>query len=106
MNHLEELKKNQDIFLKFMSERYNIFTHSNIFLRDIQFAIKFYFEKKNINLKYPQAEELAKEFTAYLVEQNQLVQLNDYTWKVLFSIEQPIETETKEEESKLETEEA
>ncbi|VAX26265.1 hypothetical protein MNBD_IGNAVI01-3009 [hydrothermal vent metagenome] len=103
MNHLEELKKNKDIFLKFMSERYKIFIHSNIFLRDIQFAIKFYFERKNVFLKYPQAEELAKEFTAYLVEQNELVQLNDYTWKVLFSIEQP--AEEKEEEPKPETEE-
>jgi len=105
MNYLEELKKNKEIFLKFMSERYRIFTNSNIFLRDIQFAIKFYFEKKNINLKYHQAEELAKEFTAYLVEQNELVQLNKYTWKVLFSLEQPVGTETQEEE-KLETEEA
>ncbi len=100
MNHLEELKKNKEIFLKFMSERYKIFTNSNIFLRDIQFAIKFYFEKKNINLKYHQAEELAKEFTAYLVEQNELIQLNNYTWKVLFTLEQPSDTEIPEEEEK------
>ena len=102
MNHLEDLKTNKDIFLKFMSEKYKIFTHSNIFLRDVQFAIKFYFERKNIYLKYPQAEKLAKEFTSYLVDQNELTLVTDNTWKVLFSFELP---EIKEEEPKLEVEE-
>jgi len=88
MIYLEDLKTNKDIFLKFMSERYEIFTQSNVFLRDIQFAIKFYFERKNKFLKYPQAEKLAKEFTAYLVEQNDLAPLNERTWKVLFSFTQ------------------
>ena len=100
MDYLEDLKKNQNIFLKFTSEKYRVFTHSNVFLRDIQFAIKFYFEKKNIVLKYPQAEKLAKEFTAYLVEQNELSQLTDNTWKVQFSFEsdQPRKEEPKLEE--------
>ncbi len=87
MNYLEELKTNKDIFLKFMSERYKIYTHSNIFLRDIQFAIKFYFERKNIYLKYPQAEKLAREFTSYLVDKNELSIVTENTWKVLFSFE-------------------
>lgn len=99
MNYLEDLKSNKNIFLKFMSEKYKIFTNSNIFLRDIQFAIKFYFEKKNIYLKYPQAEQLAKEFTSYLVDQNELALVIENTWKVLFSFEP---TEIKEEEPKLE----
>lgn len=85
MNYLDDLKTNKDIFLKFMSERYEIYTHSNVFLRDIQFAIKFYFQRKNKFLKYPQAEKLAKEFTSYLVEQNDLSPLNERTWKILFS---------------------
>ena len=87
MNYLEELKTNKDIFLKFMSERYKIYTHSNIFLRDSQFAIKFYFERKNIYLKYPQAEKLAREFTSYLVDKNELSIVTENTWKVLFSFE-------------------
>lgn len=99
MNYIEDLKSNKNIFLKFMSEKYKIFTNSNIFLRDIQFAIKFYFEKKNIYLKYPQAEKLAKEFTSYLVDHNELSLVNENTWKVLFSFEP---TEINEEEPKLE----
>lgn len=99
MNYIEDLKSNKNIFLKFMSEKYKIFTNSNIFLRDIQFAIKFYFEKKNIYLKYPQAEKLAKEFTSYLVDHNELSLVNENTWKVLFSFES---TEINEEEPKLE----
>lgn len=102
MNYLEDLKTNKDIFLKFMSEKYKIFTHSNIFLRDIQFAIKFYFERKNIYLKYPQAEKLAKQFTSYLVDQNELTLVTENTWKVLFSFEP---AEIKVEKPKLEVEE-
>ncbi|MEN8192068.1 MAG: hypothetical protein ABFS12_04590 [Bacteroidota bacterium] len=91
MNYLENLKSNKEIFLKFMSERYMFVTHSNIFLRDIQFAIKFYFEKKNKFLKYPEAEKLANEFTSYLVEQNELIKIDDRTWKVLYSFESEME---------------
>lgn len=99
MNYIEDLKTNKHIFLKFMSEKYKIFTHSNIFLRDIQFAIKFYFEKKDIYLKYPQAEKLAKEFTSYLVSLNELSLVSENTWKVIFSF---APTEIHEEEPKLE----
>lgn len=101
MNYLEDLKSNKEIFLKFMSERYKIFTHSNIFLRDIQFAIKFYFERKNKFLKYSQAETLAIEFTSYLVDQNDIAMIDDRTWKVLFVFETPV---TEKEEEVLEIE--
>ena len=90
MDYLGELKTNKDIFMKFMSERYKIFTHSNLFLRDIQFAIKFYFERKNIFLKYPEAEKLAFQFTNFLVEQKDLSIIDDRTWKVIFTVDLPV----------------
>lgn len=90
MDYLNDLKTNKDIFLKFMSERYKIFTHSNLFLRDIQFAIKFYFERKNKFLKYPEAEKLAFQFTDFLVERNDLSIIDSRTWKVLFTFNPPV----------------
>ncbi len=90
MDYLGELQTNKDIFLKFMSERYKIFTHSNLFLRDIQFAIKFYFERKNKSLKYPEAEKLAFQFTDFLVQQSDLSIIDSRTWKVLFSFDHPV----------------
>ena len=89
MDYLQELKNNETIFLKFMGERYPIYTNSNIFLRDLQFGIQTFFERKDIKVKYPVAEELAFSFASYLEEKNDLQRLDEQTWKVLFSIDEP-----------------
>jgi len=85
MNHLNELINNKDIFFRFIAERGPVFTGANVFLRDIQYGIKFFFEKKNIPLKYAQTEKMALEFTKVLVDKNDLIQYKPNTWKVNFS---------------------
>ncbi|MCF6270312.1 MAG: hypothetical protein L3J41_11410 [Melioribacteraceae bacterium] len=82
MNNLQELLDNKEIFFRYIAERFPVFTGSNIFLRDIQYGIKFFFEKKNIKLKYPQAEMLALEFASKLVDSNDLTKFDKQTWKV------------------------
>lgn len=84
MNHFEELQNNQEIFLNFMKEKYHIFYNSNIFARDLQYAIKQYFEKKDIKIKYPEAEELMQRFSNYLEGKGDLVKLTDNSWRVIF----------------------
>ena len=84
MSHLEELKSNQEMFFNFMKEKYNIYYNSNIFSRDLQYAIRQYFEKKDIKLKYPQAEELMKQFSSYLEEKGDLLKLTTNSWRVNF----------------------
>jgi len=98
MDYLKELQNNETIFLKFMQERYSIYTHSNIFLRDLQFGIKEFFERKDIKVKYPDAENLAFNFAAYLEQKNYLHRLDEQTWTVLFSIDEP-EQVTEEEQN-------
>lgn len=82
MNKLQELINNKEIFFRYIAERFPVFTGSNIFLRDIQYGIKFFFEKKKIKLKYAQAEVLALEFISALVDSNDLAPFNKQTWKV------------------------
>ncbi len=84
MKHLEELKSNQEIFFNFMKEKYHIFYNSNIFSRDLQYAIKQYFEKKDIKLSYPEAEELMIKFSRYLEEKDDLQKLTINSWRVNF----------------------
>lgn len=94
MNYLEELKSNQEIFFNFMKEKYSIHYNSNIFARDLQYAIKQYFEKKDIKIKYPQAEELMHQFSTYLEEKGDLLKLTMNSWRVNFF--KPVEEEEPE----------
>jgi hypothetical protein len=98
MNNLQELLDNKEIFFRFIAERFPVFTGANIFLRDIQYGIKFFFEKKNVKLKHPEAEALAINFLEALTENNDLSKFDDITWKINFSFREEIVSEELEEE--------
>ncbi len=100
MNNLQELLDNKEVFFRYIAERFPVFTGANIFLRDIQYGIKFFFEKKNIKLKYPQAEKLALEFISKLVESNDLTKFDEQTWKVNLIFKEEFTTEDDEETAK------
>jgi|GEM_PF-684801 len=87
MDYLNELINNQKIFFKFMKEKYPLFTNSNIFLRDIQYAIRSYFEKKNIKLGYTESEKLTLKFIDTLVKENKLKKISSNAWKVNFLLD-------------------
>lgn len=98
MDRFNQLMNEKEIFLKYMKEKYKIFLNSNIFLRDIQYAIKSFFEKKDIKISYAEAETLMQEFTKSLESSGELTKLSNNTWKVNFSLDEPAEeVETKEE---------
>lgn len=84
MKHLEELKHNKEIFFNFMKEKYPVYYNSNIFERDLQYAIQQYFIKKDVKITYPEAEKLAMEFAAYLEANEELLRLNANSWRVNF----------------------
>ena len=96
MNNLQELLDNKKIFFRYIAERFPLFTGANVFARDIQYGIKFFFEKKNIMLKYTEAEKLTSEFTSSLVESGDLTLFNEQTWKVNLVFKEAIETEVAE----------
>jgi hypothetical protein len=87
MDILSELQNNKTIFFSFMREKYPVFESSNLFLRDLQYAIMSYFGKKDIKVKYGRAEKIAFQFAESLEKQNDLTRVNEVTWKVNFSPE-------------------
>lgn len=95
MNHLEHLKENKKVFFNFMNENYTIFQYSNLFLRDLQYAIISYFEKKETPVKYANAEILAQDYIKHLISNNDLVEIDSKSWKITFEvgIKKVIETE-------------
>lgn len=91
MNRLETLKSNKEVFFNYMKEKYPLINTSNVFLRDLQYSIKSYFEAKDDFVKYPEAESLALAFAKYLESTNEFVKLSKNTWKVNFKTEKKVE---------------
>jgi hypothetical protein len=78
-----------------MNENFTIFQFSNLFLRDLQYAIISYFEIKGNPVKYAQAEELAKEFINDMVSSRELDQIDHKSWRINFDFGiKKMETET------------
>lgn len=86
MEYLSELKTNKEIFINFMKEKYPVFNNSNIFLRDILYAVKSYFERKEKFLRYSECEKIALEFTNYLEQTNEIKKVGNNAWKVNFLV--------------------
>ena len=80
--YAEFLKLNEDLFFNFLKEKYPIFNNSNIFLRDIQYGIKSFFEKRDIKLNYKQVDFIADSIIQLYEEKNILQRLTKNTWKV------------------------
>ena len=86
MNHLEHLTTNKKVFFNFMNENYTIFQYSNLFIRDLQYAIMAYFEMKENPVKYAAAEVVANGFISNMVENNELQQIDHKSWKINFEV--------------------
>lgn len=88
--YTQTLINEKEIFFNFMKEKYPIFFNSNIFYRDIQYAIKSFFEKRNSKINFSSLEIISKELVKHLESSGELVPLNNITWKVNFSNEKAV----------------
>ncbi len=86
MNHLEHLISNKNIFFNFMKEDYPLFQYSNLFFRDLQYAISAYFELKENPVNYSKSAKIADSFVEYLCKQNELQSIDKKTWRVNFEV--------------------
>lgn len=82
MNHLQHLVSNKETFFNFMKQNYPFMLHSNVFFRDLQYAINAYFEMKEAPINYSTAETIAKEFIDKLVEEGYFFPIDKKTWRV------------------------
>jgi hypothetical protein len=79
---LEFLMNNEKLFFSYLKERYPVFNNSNIFLRDIQYGVKSFFEKRDTKLSYAQVEILSNAIIKRFEDNNILQKLTKNTWKV------------------------
>ncbi len=90
MNLLDDLISNKNIFFNYMKEKYEVHYKSNIFLRDLLYSIKSFYEKKGRKVKYSEAEKLAYQFSDMLVNKGELQPTAKNTWKVNFSVDSTV----------------
>jgi hypothetical protein len=93
MDILTELQNNKTMFFIFMREKYPVYQKSNLFLRDLQYAIMSYFGKKEVKVKYGPAEKIALQFAESLEKSNEITRLGKYTWKLNFSLDPVVKEE-------------
>jgi len=86
MNHLEDLLNNRKVFFNFMYENYKIVQNSNLFYRDLQYAIMAYFKMKDKPVKYAMADMLTKDYLDNLVQNNGLTKIDSKSWKINFEV--------------------
>lgn len=79
------LKENLDTFLNYMKEKYPLFNNSNIFLRDLQYGVKHFFELKDVKLSYGKVENITEQLIKYLENNGTLVNVFKNTWKLNYS---------------------
>lgn len=96
MNYLSELIANEEIFLKFMKEKYPLFSKSNFFLRDLQYAITNYFKLKGEKVGLSQSENVAIEFAKHLESTSNAKSVSKNTWKLEKEFEQPVQENVEE----------
>ncbi|CUU04619.1 hypothetical protein JGI1_01028 [Candidatus Thermokryptus mobilis] len=68
MKELKVLQDNWQDFLKFMKNHYPLYHLSNVFVRDIEYAIIDYFLNKGTKLSFSEAEYLAQKFAEFMAE--------------------------------------
>ncbi len=76
MNLTEMLLKEKETFFNFMKEKYPVHYKSNLFLRDVEYAILIYFEKKKIKVNYTQVTEAARGLIEAMLAKGELKKIN------------------------------
>jgi hypothetical protein len=84
LKYLELLKTNEEVLLNYLRARFPVFHNSNFFLRDLQYGIRSFLEKKDITVTYEQADILAKEVAKQLESKQIFRKINDSSWTVFY----------------------
>jgi len=81
---IQDLINNKDSFFQYFKAKYPVFNNSNVFLRDFQYGIKRYFEKKDIKINYTQTQNIAEEYGKYLENDKTFERVNSNGWKLYY----------------------
>jgi hypothetical protein len=78
------LAENHKDFLTFMKGKYPLFHLSNVFFRDVHYAVMAYLEQKGMKNGYTSTESVAEEIIAHLEEQKIFRTIDSRTWLLLY----------------------
>lgn len=76
------LENDYVVFLNYWKAKYPIFHKSNIFLKDLQFCIKHFFEQKDIKTSYGDVEILGNQMISFLENKGIFEKLRPKVWKL------------------------
>ena len=76
------LKTENEKLLRFLKAKFPMFHNSNFFFRDLQYGIRSFLEKKDINVTYHQAGLLASSVSDDLLNKGIFVKINNQSWKL------------------------
>lgn len=80
---VESIIQNKTEFLNYMKSKFSLIHNSNIFLRDLQYGLKFYAqEKMKKNIDYLKGEELAKQIAAEFVKSGIFSAIDHQSWRL------------------------
>lgn len=82
VKELDQIKNDPSIFLNFLKANYPFFHNSNFFRRDLQYGIKKFMEKKDINISILESEELTDSISKYFEEKEIFIRVNSMAWKI------------------------
>ncbi len=81
-NNLELIKREDESFLGFLKAKYPMFHNSNFFYRDLQYGIRSFLEKKEIDIHYTEAGRLADAISEEFENKGIFVRMNKIGWKI------------------------
>ena len=76
------LTNNLEQFLHYFKNTFSVFHNSNIFFRDLQFAVQRFLELKGVKTGITESELIAKKLCQELENQNIFKKINETTWVV------------------------
>ena len=80
--YYELLRDDYTVFLNFLKAKQPLFHNANLFLRDFEYGVKRFLEKKDIKVNTSETETIAAELSRFLVKQGILIPINHNTWKL------------------------
>ncbi len=84
MKPAERILNNQSEFLKFVKSRFALYHNSNVFFRDLHYAVLAYLGERGVHLRYSGGEAVTRDVIAGLVQRGILKQIDGQSWLLLY----------------------
>lgn len=72
-----------DLFLEFFKANYKLFHNSNVFRKDVYYAVKRYLEIKNINCGFTELEYITDAVVSDFKNKGIFIELTPITWRLI-----------------------